>query len=289
MNVNGANAGFNAGLAAGIGMLADAAFLQLAAGVLAKRIDRLASGPFSQPMLPPSVTLTARSAGAEQPLAQWSATTTGAHTADIDLGDGYSLKVDERNSEMTIFNARTGENTRVWGDPHVDVDGKHVFDFWGTTTFQLENGTKLTINTEQWNGNPNMYVSSQVVITKGANSLVVDGISQNKLGDLQVTVGANGRALDAAHRDGFMLYENATGSSWRTEQGAIATQHDLDVTRPGQAYDPGAETPSLGEFFNILGGFLSTGRLPLDLAADRGTGERTAPRPVAQPRTPFWL
>lgn len=204
----------------------------------------------------------------------------------MDLGDGYSLRIDERNSEMTILNARTGESTRVWGDPHVDVDGRHAFDFWGTTTFQLENGTKLTINTEQWKGNPNMYVASQVVITKGANSVVVDGISQNRLGDLKVTVGADGYAQDAAHRDGFMLYENATGSSWRAEHGAIATQRDLDATRPGQAYGPGARTPSLGEFWNILGGFLLTGRLPLN---DLGGVERDTQRPAEQPRVPVRL
>lgn len=163
---------------------------------------------------------------------------------------------------MTVFNARTGESTRIWGDPHVDVDGKHVFDFWGTTTFQLENGTKITINTEQFANNPNMYVASQVVITKGANSVVVDGISQNKLNDLTVSVGADGHDLDAAHRDGFMLYENATGAGWRAEHGAIATQTDLDATRPGQAYGPGSEVPSLGEFWGVMSSFLFSGMLP---------------------------
>ncbi len=58
------------------------------------------------------------------------------------------LEIDERNSEMTIFNETTGESTRIWADPHVDVNGDHKFDFYGTTTFELANGTKITINTE---------------------------------------------------------------------------------------------------------------------------------------------
>jgi hypothetical protein len=268
MSVNGASSNLATAFTNSLSMLGGAAGLQIAAGIFANQINRLATGPFAQPMLPSSVLLSAYGAGRPEPMAQWSATTTGAHTASVDLGDGYSLKIDERNSEMTITNAKTGETTRVWGDPHVDVDGKHVFDFWGTTTFQLENGTKVTINTEQFGGNPNMYVASQVVITKGANSVVVDGISQNQLGDLKVSVGGNGHALDAAHRDGFMLYENATGSSWRAEHGNIATQADLDATRPGQAFGPGSTMPSLPEFFDLLGGFLLTGSLFLAASGD---------------------
>jgi hypothetical protein len=274
MSLNAASSNLSTSLGASVQLLQASAQLQVAAGITAQHLNPLGAGPFAQPMLPLAVTISAIAAqrfAPPQPVSQWTATTTGAHTANVDLGDGYSLKIDERNSELTIFNANTGESTRVWGDPHVDVDGKHVFDFWGTTTFQLENGTKVTINTEQFAGNPNMYVASQVVITKGANSVVVDGISQNTLGDLQVSTGTAGYALDAAHRDGFMLYENATGSGWRAEHGAIATQADLNATRPGEAYGPGAQTPSLGELWSSISHFLFTGALELAAAADTGS------------------
>ena len=264
MTVHGAALGLNQALAAGLRPLADAMWLQMTAGILAQGVNRLGAGPFAQGALPTAVTLTALGTGGTtqaRPVASFSATTTGAHTASVDLGDGYSLKIDERNSEMTILNAKTGETTRIWGDPHVDIDGKHAFDFWGTTTFKLENGTKLTINTEQWNGNPNAYVASQVVITRGANSVVVDGISQNKLGDLSVSVGRQGRALDTTHRDGFMLYENATGGGWRAEHGNVATQADLNATAIGAEYSPGSTTPSLSEFSRFINAFLFTGRI----------------------------
>jgi hypothetical protein len=277
MTVNAA-ASLNASIGiAALSQLAGAGWTQLAAGILVQAANRLMAGPFAQTCLPSTATLSCGAIG-RAPVASWTASTTGAHTASVDLGDGYSLTIDERNSEMTIFNAATGENTRIWGDPHVDVDGKHSFDFWGTTTFQLENGTKITINTEQFAGNPNMYVASQVVITRGNNSAVIDGISQNQLGDLKVSVGTDGHVLDAAHRDGWTVYENATGSGWRAEHGGIATQADADITRPGEAYGPGSTTPSLGEFWQILGTFLAVGRIDIDASVS----ERAAVRAFAR-------
>ena len=163
-----------------------------------------------------------------------------------------------------------GERTRIWGDPHVDVDGKHAFDFWGTTTFTLENGTKITVNTEQWQGNTNAYVASQVVITKGSNAMIIDGISQNKLGDLKITQSNDGYAIDAATRDGFTLNENECGSGWRTESGNIATQKDLDATRVGREFGPGSNTQSLSELGDFLGQFLLFGSF-LNFASDLGT------------------
>jgi hypothetical protein len=208
------------------------------------------------------------------PQAQWTAELTGQNTAEIDLGDGYTLQLDERKSEIFIRNASTGETTRIWGDPHVDVDGKRAFDFWGTTTFTLENGTKITINTEPWGRNPNAYVSSQVVITRGSNALVVDGISQNQLGDLSVSMSNGGYSLDAQHRDGFVLHENSTGAGWRSEfTGEIATQKDLNVTRVGAAYGPGSTLPSFGETVSFMSSFLLLGALA-GLPASFLTGDR---------------
>lgn len=215
-----------------------------------------------------------------KPAAQWTATVDGANTAKINLGDGYRLEIDERSSQMTIINDKTGEKTRIWGDPHVEIDGKQAYDFWGTTTFTLENGTKITINTEQWQGNPNAYVASQVVITKGDNAIVVDGISQNKLGDLSVSMSNNGYAVDAATRDGYTLHENASGSGWRTEGGNIATQADLMATAVGREYGPGSELPSMGELGDNLGNYLLLGAFAsflgnlLNFNNDPGTSNR---------------
>lgn len=213
-----------------------------------------------------------------EPEAEWSASLTGEHTGDIDLGDGYTLQLDERNSEITIKNAATGETTRIWGDPHVDVDGKRAFDFWGTTTFTLENGTKVTIDTEQWGANPDAYVASKVTITNEDRAIVVEGISQNELGDLSVSMSDNGESIDAATRDGFVLEENASGSGWRSElTGAVATQADLNATRPGGLYGPGSTMPSFGEIRTALNTFLLFGfAVGLGEATDVSLGGRDA-------------
>ncbi len=252
-----------------LGQIIEGAILKMAEGILAEFFKPLGAGPNAFGSLPSQVDVRCgtprydRGGGCwmPQPKMSWTAGMTGTNTANVNLGDGYRLEIDERSSQITVLNDKTGERTRIWGDPHVEIDGKHAFDFWGTTTFTLENGTKITINTEQWNGNPNAYVASQVVVTKGDNALIIDGVSQNKLGDLSVSLSNNGRAVDAAHRDGYTLYENKCGSGWRTEGGNIATQADLNATAVGGAYGPGSELPSLSEFGQQLGAFLLLGVL----------------------------
>src|SRR3546814_15880083 len=63
--------------------------------------------------------------------------------------DNYRIAADD-NNEVTLFNKQTGESYRIWGDPHVEIDGKHAFDFWGNTTFVLDDGTRVSIATTPW-------------------------------------------------------------------------------------------------------------------------------------------
>lgn len=258
--------------------------MQIGRGILALFSSRLPAGPLAFPRLPSTFLVTGGSmtAGQNGPTfepaegAQWTASMDGEHEASIDLGDGYTLELDERNSEIFIKNAETSEVTRIWGDPHVDVDGKRAFDFWGTTTFELENGTKITIDTEEWGKNPNAYVASKVTITKGDQAIVVDGISQNDLGDLSLSMSNSGEMIDMMTRDGFVLNENAAGSGWRSElTGEIATQADLNLTKPGQLYGPGSTMPSLGEISQVLSTFLFFGIV--DTMADAFSGVSVNP------------
>lgn len=254
---------------------------QIAVGIYASFAKPLGCGPFAQAMLPSLLLFQGcrcpqggGQGATPQPVetAKWTATLQGGGKGAIDLGDGYTLDLNEHNSEITIHNASTGETTQIWGDPHVNVDGKHAFDFWGTTTFQLENGTKITIDTEQFGGNPDMYVASGVTITKGSQALEVKGISQNTIGDLSITQSNDGFATDWQTRDGFVLHENASGSGWRSElTGKVATQDDLNATRVGELYGPGSKMPSLGEVSQFLSAFLLLGALGA-LASEAGSG-----------------
>jgi Domain of Unknown Function (DUF1521) len=276
--------------------IVDGAAFVMAAGIMGQFFNRLGSGPFAFPQMPNLFNVfcgTTPKCGfppcgpcvLPEPKNTWTASMTGNNTAKVNLGDGYKLEIDERSSQMTIINENTGERTRIWGDPHVEIDGKHAYDFWGTTTFTLENGTKITINTEQWGGNPNAYVASQVVVTNGSNALVIDGVSQNKLGDLKVTLSNDGYAVDAAHRDGYNLSENECGSGWMTDCGTLATQKDLDATRVGREYGPGSEVRNLDELGGVLGQFLLFGSF-LNFARDLGdrvADSTDSPRPRQNP------
>ncbi len=267
--------------ATGANPLAGAMTMQLASGIMASYFQPMMASAFASATLPMMFQMQGGAMlpgnGGQTPSfvptpgASWTATMEGESQASIDLGDGYSLELDERNSEIHIYNADTGETTRIWGDPHVDIDGEHAFDFWGTTTFELENGTKITIDTEQYAANPSEYLASKLTITKGDQAIVVDGISQNQIGDLSITQSNNGQMLDAMTRDGFVLEENATGAGWRSElTGDIATQADLNLTKVGAIYGPDSEMPSMGEITQQLSAFLLFGLVNALTNAARG-------------------
>lgn len=158
--------------------------------------------------------------------------------AHIDLGK-YTLDLNEGNSEFILTNKETGEKTRIWGDPHMEVDGKAVGDFYGTMTLNLEDGTKITIHTTPYNQNNGMTLSTELVITKGDQAMVVQGLDQNTLGDLKIgQVQHGGNAVDYVNDDGVSIYENADGAGWlRMNEGGYMSQIDgnfLSSIRDGQ-------------------------------------------------------
>lgn len=284
MTTIAANTAFSGALQGLLAGSASANFV-LAAGIAGKLLNPLGAGPFASSCFPRGWNVDARCGGETQ--ASWTVKTGEQGKASIDLGDGYSLQLNERNSEMTITNANTGETTRIWGDPHVDVNGQHVYDFWGTTTFTLDNGTKITINTEQGQGNPNVYYASSVAITKGDQAIEVTGLSEQRLGDLEITMGDNGRALDRANADGFVLHENDSGAGWRSAYtGDVATQADLNATKPGQIFGPGSsDGETLASLSFLLGAFLGGAMLFGSLGADARGGDSV--RNQILPRLPI--
>jgi len=154
-------------------------------------------------------------------------------TANIDLGD-YTLTINETHSEFILTNKATGESSRIWGDPHFDIgnDGKTDMDFWGTMTLNLDNGTKITIQTTPWKGNENMTVSSRLVITQGNKAIEVTGMDQNKIGDMTITQSSDGYAQDIFTGDGLDIYES--GDTWMVRDGLSlreVTQADMNATK----------------------------------------------------------
>lgn len=121
------------------------------------------------------------------------------------------------NNEVLIHNKNTGETYRVWGDPHVEIDGQHAFDFWGQTTFVLDDGTKVTIGTTPWEGGDNgATVASEVTITDGDYTVEINGVDTNTKGDLGFREyhGVAAKLAELAERDGNTVYENENGKGF---------------------------------------------------------------------------
>jgi hypothetical protein len=148
--------------------------------------------------------------------------------------DNYTITAGD-NNEVLVKNKNTGEEYRIWGDPHVEVDGEHAFDFWGQTTFVLDDGTKVTIETTPWEGGDNgATVASEVTITDGKSdyTTVISGVDTNTKGDLSFREyeGAAAQLAELAERDGNTVYENENG------KGFFAVDRDGNIRNVDQAF-----------------------------------------------------
>lgn len=157
----------------------------------------------------------------------WSVTNQGNGQDHIDLPN-YTLDLNKSNMQWTLTNKETGVTTNVSGDPHVSEAGNN-WDFKHDTTFQLQDGTRITVHTEPW-GNSGATVSSSLDITRGGHGMRVTGLGGPQDGQLQVADGLNGYELDAGNLGTQVLFES--GSNWQTFAGenvnrAVATQQDL--------------------------------------------------------------
>ena len=214
--------------------------------------------------------------------------------------DNYRISAGDNNT-VAINNKHTGETYQVSGDPHVSVDGNHAFDFWGTTTFQLDDGTKVTLQTTPFYANKDMTLTSKMTVTNGDYGVQVSGIDTNKTGDLKIDEAKGwGRTLDAVVDDGNVLQENPAGKGFLgvDDCGRI---HAVDQTYINQTDlqkgGAGALNNQHKDVFGILKGLLSIGFEGRFLHGHGGAGKphathapstRPAPsKPPAEKSPPF--
>jgi hypothetical protein len=200
------------------------------------------------------------------------ASTTMQNGQAVFENDHYKITADDNNT-VTITNKQTGAVYQASGDPHVSVNGQHQFDFWGTTTFNRDDGTKVTIHTTPWTANPNADLSSKVTITNGSYGVEITGVDSNTHGDLAINEAAGwGHTLDWAVDDGNEINENATGNGF-VAMDAQGNSHAVDqnwinatdvLKNPSLAQSgPGAGNPqhqianAYKEAFRILEGLVS--------------------------------
>lgn len=174
----------------------------------------------------------------------------------FDLSDGYSLSIDEAQSAIFIVNAKTGESILVWGAAAISLDGAAAARFWGTTSVELPNGTKITMETVADAAVADLFRLDKLTVTQAERAMVITGIAETTLGDVVVVQSLDGEAIDAATRDGFTLVTDLTGS-WSDEYGNAIDQQLLNQTAPGRRYGPGRRTLSLGEISHAISSFVT--------------------------------
>ncbi|WGS51094.1 DUF1521 domain-containing protein [Paraburkholderia sp. D15] len=148
---------------------------------------------------------------------QWTDTGVSGKKASIDLGD-YKLDFDKAKSSMLLTDKRTGDQTSIHGDPHLDQHanskGKTSNMFNGTMTFQLPDSTKVTVGTQPAKGNSKVSFADNVTITKGNQAYQVKGLSQQNSAPLTVQRSNDGRALDNATPHGYTVVANPNGNGF---------------------------------------------------------------------------
>jgi hypothetical protein len=193
--------------------------------------------------------------GTEDTASNWSFVA-GDRTATIKLGDRYEISIDQNLASWHITDLCDGSKTCIWGDPHVVEGDGGRWDFKTTSTFVLEDGTKITCNTVDPNGQAvtaptnGVSLSGTLTITNGKDAIVVENVaggitSINNWGNiadakLVVTQSRDGEAIDAAVADGT-VFDAGEGDSWLA--GSTVVTSDLfnaDGTLKG--FDADAQT-----------------------------------------------
>ena len=202
--------------------------------------------------------------------------------------DNYRITMGDDNS-VHIFNKNTGENYLAWGDPHMQVDGQQAFDFWGTTTLALEDGTKVTIETTPWANNPAMTLASKVTITNADYGVQVTGVDSNQVGDLAFEEAKGfGELADAVVDDGNVLHENPFGKGFLgLDDTGTLRPVDQQYINETDLKKGGALEQRFAPAFQAMIGLMAVafvGRF-LDALAGNGfgSGEREARVPGAKP------
>jgi len=125
---------------------------------------------------------------------------------------GFTVEAEGKDAAWKITSPE-GKETRVWGDPHVSVNGKQAFDFKDQSSFVLPDGTKITCHTKPVGNGPDApTLSTKIDIMNGDQRASIDGIHTGKPESTGVK---NDRwEVDAATKDGNYFAMGNNGDKW---------------------------------------------------------------------------
>jgi hypothetical protein len=177
--------------------------------------------------------------------------------AQIELGDGYSLFVNDRDRQLVLENTAMSSRTVIFGDARIETASGDSLQFWGTTTFAFGQDGKITLETAEIADQPGNFLLDRIAVSNGPRAVVITGVADEAADTLTIQQD-NGHVLDCNTRDGFVLEQASNGIGWQTEYGDAVTQALLDETAVGGMFGPGSTMLSLSEFSSLISSFLSS-------------------------------
>jgi hypothetical protein len=175
----------------------------------------------------------------------------------IDLGDGYSLFVSDRDRQLVLENAASSSRTIIFGDARIKTASGENLQFWGTTTLAFGLDGKITLETAEAADQPGSFLLERIAVSNGTRAVVITGVADEAVDALTIERG-DGFDVDYDTRDGFVLEQASDGTGWLTEFGDAATQDLLNETAVGGTYGPGSGVLSLSEFSSLISCYLSS-------------------------------
>jgi len=160
-------------------------------------------------------------------------------------GVDYKVEIQEGGAKAKITNMETGNSFESWGDPHLNVNGDHKADFMGNISFELKDGTKITLGTTDERTVNGMTLTDQVTITNttGDNNFgaQVSNIGDKEKGNLERTVTHDGGfVMDLKAYDGAVTFEREDGSWVSQESDKSVSEYGIeglkDATTGEEAY-----------------------------------------------------
>ena len=175
----------------------------------------------------------------------------------VNTGEYTITASSKDHGSLTIKNNQTGQTVKVWGDPHIKVNGHDTADFQkDDLNIQLQDGTVIHIQPTATNSKGKAHIA-EVSITKGDQAVTMGGNGANGFANGVTTSGV--LTGDTAYQtalynsptatditlgaDGDLYYNNPNGS-----MGAEITapsgggETDLDGAGGGLVGDPASTT-----------------------------------------------
>lgn len=149
----------------------------------------------------------------------------------------YHISVSE-NGDINITNKQTNEAYLIQSDLRVNVDGVHAFYFEGTTSFELDDGTRITVDTAPRKAiDYAMLAAVAVAIFDGSADYAVlienlDGVRDGELTFKEVTGDA---VVGLVIETGNELRENVDG------EGFVAIDDHGNIQTVDQAWISGTD------------------------------------------------